>query len=592
MRFLGLHHLKPPHLSLLAGLPLWKSTQNEYSWELQRLWSALKDNRADLTLNVLYQKLSQMLQLPDLLPVDRISNYKYLLTKFVNHMPHQERNTITLLVPNGQLYLKPVHHFFNSQSEFFRAAFHYNHNEMFIHQEFRNLEDRLAIKRNITIDIFQQCAQAIHDDQLDGRTDEIIARATTIYTYYNHQLPSQIMSRISTWETISDICFIPHNNEPLEGFSFDASVYLANPVPFVVSPQQLLRNEYKDIAWTQRVRFLIPPTADLVAVYSKIGLPTAKDVVSHLVVLATQVSHDHPHDEGLVRSLKATYQWIQDNHTLARPELKKHQSQKIFLNIDNIDNFYEDWEWRSANELILDLVYDSQKCFSIRPFLAGYRDLLTAAGVRKQVDVILADETQFGDLNFERLRIGGKLLDIELCPSHVKEYETVDTSRLKAHAAFLAAHVPHIEEGLTGGWNEGVSGTFTFPGTFFGACTFLDILYTGDTKITRPPVVEDAMRLLTDLLEMLEVADIWDLPALKKRLAWLITSKYLFIQPETILIIKQAALDHNAPELIQACREFEEKNAEILPDLDDDDDADEDENEHMFSRFSLPYDFT
>lgn len=67
---------------------------------------------------------------------------------------------------------------------------------------------------------------------------------------------------------------------------------------------------------------------------------------------------------------------------------------------------------------------------------------------------------------------------------------------------------------------------------------FPDILYTGDVRDERPQEDESAMRLLKDLLEMLPIAHEWDLPALKKKLGWLITVKYLFIQPETIEMSK------------------------------------------------------
>lgn len=61
-----------------------------------------------------------------------------------------------------------------------------------------------------------------------------------------------------------------------------------------------------------------------------------------------------------------------------------------------------------------------------------------------------------------------------------------------------------------------------------------DILYTGDIRDERPQEDESAMLLLKNLLEMLPIAHEWDLPALKKKLGWLITVKYLFIQPETL----------------------------------------------------------
>ncbi|KAJ3984365.1 hypothetical protein F5890DRAFT_1474609 [Lentinula detonsa] len=601
----GLHKLdKATHLALLATLPLWKSTRNgiiqrlsaneinqipsdielsrisrfldpaqsigEYAPELLSLWSALKDIRSHSTSHDLYIQLRQLLLLPIFISENDISDYKYLIEKLARR--HNIPGLRSLMVPDSHLQLRSAQEYFDSNSEIFRAAFHYREDEMFLHPEFRDLQSLLGVTVNVTLEIFRRCARAIHDDQLYGRNNEIITRATTVYTYYNHLLPSQIMTNAISWESLDDLRFIPRKNEPLEGFSYDATLYFSRPDSLVVSPRELLRDEYQHIAWTQRAGFLIPPTLDLIAVYPDIGSPTEKDVVAHLKILATQVSVNHPYNRGLVRDLKATYKWLQDNRVKAKYELRKHKSEKIFLNIDNIDSISEVWEWRSADELILDLLYDSQKCFRVRSFLYDYRNLLTGAGVRERVDVTLVDETHFGDPNFDRLRKGKKLLDIELRPEFVGEDGMVeDLSRLKAHAAFLAANVAHIEEALTGGWNEGKTGSLSFPGTFFAACAFLDLLYTGDVNVERPPVYEDALRLLDELLKMLEVADMWNLPALKKKLGWLITSKYQFIQLETLMMIQEEALKYNAPELADACIAFGEKNAEILVDLDEED---------------------
>lgn len=167
------------------------------------------------------------------------------------------------------------------------------------------------------------------------------------------------------------------------------------------------------------------------------------------------------------------YKWLQDNRYNAATALKRCQNDKIFLNVDNIEDKHEPWQWCSSQELVLNLSYDSQKCFKIASFLLEFQELLVTAGVRRRVDVTHEDESQFGDSRFERLRARGKLLDIELQPEYPQGDEIVDTSQLKAHGAFLAAHIPHIEEALSGGWNEAESRIFSFPGTYFGACAFL-----------------------------------------------------------------------------------------------------------------------
>ena len=47
-------------------------------------------------------------------------------------------------------------------------------------------------------------------------------------------------------------------------------------------------------------------------------------------------------------------------------------------------------------------------------------------------------------------------------------------------------------------------------------------MYTANLEIKKPLSSEDAMDLLRDLLELLTIADEWDLPALKEEVGCLI----------------------------------------------------------------------
>lgn len=179
--------------------------------------------------------------------------------------------------------------------------------------------------------------------------------------------------------------------------------------------------------------------------------------------------------------------------------MRKHQHERIFLNVDDIDSYFENWQWRSSQELILNLSYDSSKRFRVKSFLSEFRQLLGVAGVRRRVDVNFVDETQFGDPNFERLRVGCKLLDIELRPEYTQVNEKSNPLRLKAHAAFLAAHVPHIETALNGAWKEATSGVLSFPGTYFAACAFLGKCDAWNLEIIT------LMRLNTQILFIREI---------------------------------------------------------------------------------------
>ncbi|KAF5382259.1 hypothetical protein D9757_008956 [Collybiopsis confluens] len=593
-----LSHLERRDLEFLATLPLWDASRDgviqrisaneirplpsditlsrinsfldanqsigQYSLALRGLWSALRDDRSVARSDeASYKELSAMLRIPSSLPRHDIEDYKYLLRKLVAGGVKQ------LKVPDGRLVLRNPEELFDNSIPLFSAAFHHHRDFMFVHREFEEFQSRLSVQRSVTIDVFQRCAQEISNDQVSNQHDEILTRAATVYDYYNHQLPRMVTFNKVQLASLDNISFIPRNTAPWQDISYDSAPYLARLFSPVVSPDDLLREEHRAVAWTQRCKFAVAPEQNLITVYPGIGVPTAEDVVAHLLVLTNQAAHDHAHDWSLIRDLKATYKWLQNNQNAAQSALQGHQHESIFLNVDDIDDNNEQWRWNSAQELVLNLKYDSGRFFVIQAFLYQFRSLLLVAGVRERTDVTVANEAVLGDQDFQRLRVRGALLDIELRPEH--EHRQDDElmgirwtpSRLKAHAAYLAAHVPHIQDALTG-WKEGTSRVLEFPGTYFGACAFLDILYTGDIPDERPQNDDFAMELLRNLLELLPVADRWDLPLLRKKLGWLITTKYLFIQPETLSTIREQAEEYHATELIKACGDFAQKNADIL----------------------------
>ncbi|KAF9032342.1 hypothetical protein BDP27DRAFT_1436014 [Rhodocollybia butyracea] len=588
----GITQLSKLHLDFLASLPLWESTNNgtfqrlcandihplprgislstisrflnpsrsitQYATQLDNLWRALQDDRMAKS-SESYRELERMLLLPDVISKADIDSYKYLLGELIRGKGEN------LKVPDGQLRLRSPGDLFE-KNELFTAAFHYYQNEMFVHPNFREFQRSLDVKTVVDFTIFRQCAQAIHNDQDLQQNDNIVARAAVVYRHYNNNLPPQFMTKKHLWKALDNIRFIPRGTVALRDITYDPTPYFTKQYPDVVSLNELFLDEHQSIIWTQRAQFSIQPTRNLIAVYPEVGVPTAQEVVAHLVVLATEVARDHPHDRTLVRDLKATYTWLQDHRMDAKWELQEYQDLPIFLNVENMASYLEPWQWRSANELVLNLTYDSQRCFKIQSALIEFRELLLAAGVRTRVDVTHDDESTLGDKRFESLRARGKLLDISLEPKFPEDDEIIDEGRLTAHAAFLAANVPHIEDGLTGGYSEISNRVYSFPGTYFGACAFLDLLYTGDIKDERSNESDDAMKLLAALLELLPVADQWGSEPLKRKLGYLITTKYLFIQPETLDMIQKSAEESSAPELVRACKDFRQKNESIIRD--------------------------
>jgi hypothetical protein len=196
-------------------------------------------------------------------------------------------------------------------------------------------------------------------------------------------------------------------------------------------------------------------------------------------VLSGDISIDHRGSERLLRDIHATYKWLDGHAEEARPWLLQHIADDIFLNLelDDLDT-PQPWIWKSATQLVLNLPYDNDDRVSVRDFLYPFRSLLVAAGVQELSDPTYASTTHGVDdgalqirLKFNTMREVGKLTDVTLVPkpgeSEIRE------ENLRAHKAFLAAAVPHLDNAFSSGMAEATSDTYPFDGSAFGACAFI-----------------------------------------------------------------------------------------------------------------------
>lgn len=152
----------------------------------------------------------------------------------------------------------------------------------------------------------------------------------------------------------------------------------------------------------------------------------------------------------LLKYLRATYRWLNENNETAREALLLRATEALFLNVDDPDT--EPWEWRPAEQLFFNIDYDWESTFRVRRFLLDYRPLLLAAGGDSEEPVDYRPQTNAQDGNtlrdaFNLMREAGKLMDLVLMPRHM-EGEDVDVTALGAHSAFLAAAIPHVQDGL------------------------------------------------------------------------------------------------------------------------------------------------
>ncbi|KAJ7685605.1 hypothetical protein DFH06DRAFT_1075137 [Mycena polygramma] len=516
-------------------------------------------------------QLARLLALPNDLTGANLERYSRLLQTFLSL---QDGENWQLPVPNGNLALRPVNELYDHSQALFSDVLSLGRSEqeLFLHPSIRNLAAQFiskGLKTVVDFNSFLQCARCIQtalNETGEGRRlpdSDLMRRARVVYNFYNTHLPSRLMATEEKWEQLSRIPFIPRRQARSTFPAFDRPTYCV-PLPIVVSPAQLVRPRYEQVVWTQCGLPENEPESNLVAVNPSFGVPQAKDVVAHLAVLALKIAPDYPGDRTLLQHLQATYQWLDENSGDARQFLLCERG-ALFLNVD--DPSSETWEWRTAEQLLFDTEYDwpERGTFRVNRFLQNYRRLLLAAGADTEhaVDYNPNTAPRAGDTLrdvFNSMRRAGQLTDMMLMPEEAMSMDADST--LRAHSAFLAATIPHMRDGLLG-WAENSATSYSFPGTHFGACAVLDFVYTGKIDASPTKTDDGPTIFLRDLLELLVVADQWDMPELKDEIGRLI-KHWRLLTRDTYSMILAEAEKCSAQSLSDYCQRWGEKNPAAL----------------------------
>jgi len=220
-----------------------------------------------------YSDLRSKLDVPMVLGVNDEQIYKTLLRAWVNGLPASD--TQPLPVPNCNLVIQLSNTLY-ARDPLFEAAFG-SGSPSFVHRRFRDLEvdlyrHGLQRQSNLTMTVFVECARALQSSQDDA---DKTARAAIVFASYSQDLPLHVGSAQQyLWHNVDDIRFIPRKLNVIRGLQY------VQHLPEVVSPNQLVREEFEHIAWTQRAFFNEQPDQRVLLAYPGLGKPTVSDVVS------------------------------------------------------------------------------------------------------------------------------------------------------------------------------------------------------------------------------------------------------------------------------------------------------------------------
>ena len=235
-----------------------------------------------------FAQIAHNLELPSAFTHPEMISYGQLLHALIPRLPPGFTDPIR--IPNSNLELTVTNELY-SRDALFLAAFG-SDSELFIPPELQELERALhnhGLRNDAHLDIpmFRMCAEAVNNRQEDDRA----AGALVVFEAYCVSLPMQVgPNDQESWRQLDDLCFIPRKMDTERRLEDGEGPGLEIPLnvtmlPLVVSPIDLVRQEFESVAWTQRATFATQPHQRILLAHPALGRPKFHEVVSCLHLL-------------------------------------------------------------------------------------------------------------------------------------------------------------------------------------------------------------------------------------------------------------------------------------------------------------------
>lgn len=358
--------------------------------------------------SISFSEVVSYLEFPRALSNSDVTHFVTLLSELSGSMlcyPNDLRRS-AFRIPNSSGIMVDISSLYSRTQHTFQWALG-NREDFFMHPRIEQFETHLAglgLQQRPNFSTFKSCLDILQEDlRSPALSQDLISRADALYRWYQ-VLPMEIGDSEIQWEQIRHKLFIrcSINRRQFGDASIDANKYTVIPQGQnhdIVTPAQMLREEHKNIAWTQRALFRVPPESRLLLADLKLGVPSVDEVVSttsfavfvlislssslqvdHLFILASRVAIDHPSHGEVLNDLTCTYQWLNDAERYEQAGsriLLKFNDKPLFLNVN--DPNLEAWSFCTANRLIVNAP-DEGNYQGVRNFLMTFKSLIIASG--------------------------------------------------------------------------------------------------------------------------------------------------------------------------------------------------------------------
>lgn len=231
--------------------------------------------------------IAKSLNLPPLFDVANLQAYKRFFEKWLPELPPTYTEPIP--VPTCSLTMRFSNELYEHHP-LFEAVFG-SDSPNFVHREFTEFEDLLysrGLRRGEDLDVimFTACVKALDKDD-----PNLHSRAMDIFRAYGQILPFRITPhQRDIWPQLDDLTFVPRRmttvrkllgqGENETGLDIPSNVTELDPI---VQPNELVREEFEAIAWSQRACFEEQPDRRVLVEYPNLGKPSFSEVVCYFL---------------------------------------------------------------------------------------------------------------------------------------------------------------------------------------------------------------------------------------------------------------------------------------------------------------------
>jgi sacsin len=222
-------------------------------------------------------ELPERLLLPDVLDIETVRQYK----QFYEKCPTDPLSPCLrpLLVPTRACTMKDPRDLCKREA-LFLAAFP---DDSFVHPEFENVRGlfKLRSEEDLDMEMFKKCAHS-----LPANDPAVVPRAAEVFRAFSNTLPNRVTDQHDTWRELDDIPFIPRRMRTVRKLSEKDKNESGLDIPpevtrleAIVSPLEVVKDEFEAIAWSQRACFDKQPNAKVYLEYPNFGTPNFSEVV-------------------------------------------------------------------------------------------------------------------------------------------------------------------------------------------------------------------------------------------------------------------------------------------------------------------------